>query len=359
MLTGIYANAHFKKNCDAVQHCLLKRRFNCSHGLRSGGGAWAAAFLGIELADTNRRNQKHFLGITLFLLSTAHPCSWAVQTASVAVSERCRSITCLCHPWQMWPDLMLCCSSNPALKTLQVPDHLHAREVLTNQSSFERRQAWSNINKANVLGGWVPLWVTAERKILQVVHYRMMKFSYFLPSFFPSASQLLSSKAKLRDPKAAVCPKHQLRLTELFSYVQFTGKEQMENENVKVHPKSLPETITFSWTHFSLVGKKRVSRQMRAGKAFQSNPPSDQVQRQQNWVIHAGIQELSAPAGWAKSSLGKASKLTVKSSPEQMERESDIIRHNIFGFLQWQHFSAIHKFNLVCCGICPVDGRFP
>lgn len=201
MLTGIYAIAHFKKNCDAVQHCLLKRRFNCSHGLRSGGGARAAAFLGIELADTNRRNQKHFLGITLFLLSTAHPCSWAVQTASVAVSERCRSITCLCHPWQMWPDLMLCCSSNPALKTLQVPDHLHAREVLTNQSSFERRQAWSNINKANVLGGWVPLWVTAERKILQVVHYRMMKFSYFLPSFFPSASQLLSSKAKLRGPK--------------------------------------------------------------------------------------------------------------------------------------------------------------
>lgn len=46
---------------------------------------------------------------------------------------------------------MLCCSPNPALKTLQVSDYLHAREVLTNQKSFERRQeAWSNTSKVNL-----------------------------------------------------------------------------------------------------------------------------------------------------------------------------------------------------------------
>lgn len=82
-----------------------------------------------------------------------------------------------------------------------------------------------------------------------------MKFSYFLPSSFPSVSQLLPSKAKLSGPKRQ---KHQLGLIELFFYVQSAGKEQMENEKAKLHLKWLPETITSSSTHLSPVGKERV-----------------------------------------------------------------------------------------------------
>lgn len=154
---------------------------------------------------------------------------------------------------------MLCCSPNPALKTLQVSDYLHAREVLTNQKSFERRQeAWSNINKANLA-------CEAELDYEQQLGEKSSRNPSYDEEVFLLSSFLLPfslsttfKQSQIKWSQAPVCQKHQLGLTELFSYVLSTGKEQMENEKVKFHPKSLPETISSSSTHLSPVSKERV-----------------------------------------------------------------------------------------------------
>lgn len=139
---------------------------------------------------------------------------------------------------------MLCCSPNPALKTLQVSDYLDAREVLTNQKSFERRQeAWSNINKANLA-------CEAELDCEQQLGEKSSRNPSYDDEVFLLSSFLLPfslsttfKQSQVKWSQSSVCQKHQLGLTELFSYVLSTGKEQMENEKVKFHPKSLPETI--------------------------------------------------------------------------------------------------------------------
>lgn len=153
---------------------------------------------------TSWHNQKHFLGITPSSCFPLHiPAAGQCQQHQwLWVSDAGASHVSV-TPDRMWLDLMLCCSSNPALKTLQVPDHLHAREVLTDQSSFERRQVWSSINKANFV--WEDE-VNCESLLKEkssresVVGWWSFP-TFFLPSFFPSVSPLLSSKAKLRGPK--------------------------------------------------------------------------------------------------------------------------------------------------------------
>lgn len=171
-------------------------------------------------------------------------------------------------------------------------------------------------------------------------------------SFLPFSLSAPLKQSQVKRSQAAVYQKHQLSLTELFSYVQSTGKEQMEYKKVKLHPKSLPETITFSSTHVSLVGRRRVSKQMWAPSQW-SKAKTGEVGHSHRHTGTVSTSRLS------EEELGESSKLTVKSSLEQVERESEIARHNVFEFLHWQHFSAINKFNLVCCGICPVGGRFP
>lgn len=147
VLSSTFALSHFTWR-KAVMHFSIAC-LNCSCGLGSGGGAQAAAFLGIEPADTNGRDQKHFLGISL-LLSTAHP--WAGQCKQQQWLWESDAGTLLMSTTPVGCGLRLCFSSNPALKTLQVPDHLHATEVRTDQSSFEWGKSGATLTKLIFFG---------------------------------------------------------------------------------------------------------------------------------------------------------------------------------------------------------------
>lgn len=104
------------------------------------------------------------------LLSTACPYSWIVQTASVAVTQICRSIFML-PVKDEGSEFALCCS--PAGSAGFQP---HLCQVSANES--RRQKAWYR-----------------EKS------FSNPSFSYFLHPSFPSVSQLLLSRSNLSGPK--------------------------------------------------------------------------------------------------------------------------------------------------------------
>lgn len=140
-----------------------------------------------------------------------------------------------------------------------------------------------------------------------------------------------------------------------FSYVQSKGKQQIGNETGNLHPKWLPETMTSSVVYLPPEGKKRVWTDQHGQEMCSSKtlPTVSECKRQQKWVIHSGMQELSALVGMAESreallkSSGWASKFTVKSSPVKW-RESLSKTGSSFYSKSTSLYQLVESYLLLC-----------
>lgn len=144
---------------------------------------------------------------------------------------------------------------------------------------------------------------------------------FLFPSFFPSVSLLLSSKARLRGPKQ-LHARNTSQVWHSFSLMfspQARRKWKIKKWNFTQNhflKQSLCHQLTFLWW------AKRVSRQVWAGDAFQWKPPSDEVQRQQKWVMGTGIQNCQhQQAEWRRA----GEKLQAHS--QMQERDWDCKAH--------------------------------
>lgn len=247
----------------------------------------------------------------------AHPCSWALPTASVAVRESCRSSSHCSSLPSLGCGLISCSAVAQTLpwrlckfQTTFVPER-----CLQIKAALRGDKSGATLTKVILLGRMRSTVSCCWKE--DPPESSLQDDEVFLfPSFFPSVSLLLSSKARLRGPKQ-LHARNTSQVWQSFSLMfspQARSKWKIKKWNFTQNhflKQSLCHQLTFLWW-----AKREWAEKCEQEMLSSESLPVMKCKGSRNGSWAQASRTVST-GRLREEELGESSRLTLKSSPEQ------------------------------------------